>query len=96
MTFLVIGLIILALVIVVVIIFRPSTKEEYDQEKYEGKDTKVFSLPSRKLSDLVADRDDKSLEQLPGLSELARILKTDLKDGLNGSDLKIRQTQYVL
>lgn len=93
MTLIVLGLIIIALAIVLVIIFRPSGKHEYDEEKYKGKDTKVYSITSKKLSDLVADRDDKSLEQLPSLSELSRILKTDLKDGLNGSDLKVRQTQ---
>jgi uncharacterized protein YpmS len=93
MSFLVIALIVVALVIVAVFIFKPfEQKIEYDAAKYEGKDTGKFSTTSKDLKELVSNREYKDL---PNADEFAKLLKSNLKDGLPGDDIELRKTQYV-
>lgn len=92
MSFVVIALIVVALVIVGLLFFkRFEQKEEYNAEKYEGKDTKKFPTTSKDLRELVSNREYKDL---PNAEEFAKLLKSSLKTGLSGDDVELRKTHF--
>ena len=65
MSVLVIAVAVIAILFVLYLKFRPQTDKSYDKDKYEGKETKEYSITSKKLSDLVENRDDAAHERIP-------------------------------
>jgi uncharacterized protein YpmS len=93
--FLVLLLILVAIIVVFLFVFKPfEEKVEYDKDKYEGIDTKQFEATSRELREFITNRDDNSVESMPKPEDLCKLLKSDLKTGLDGTDFEIRQKQY--
>jgi hypothetical protein len=95
MSVIIIGVVILVLLVIIYVkYFREEIDKTYDQALYEGKDTEQYPITSKKLWNLIENRDDANHERIPSAAILAKSLKCDVSKGLDGKDLKIRAEQY--
>lgn len=92
----VIGLAVVAILFVLFLKFRPQTEKTYDKSKYEGKETKEYTITAKKLSDLVENRDDATHERIPTGMEMnySGVCLTHFTSCSFGEDSQIRFKEW--
>ena len=64
-------------------------QQPIDEDSPHDKPVSLLTVDPRKLRDTVRDKNFESLSQFGGVKELALILETDVKNGINGGEADV-------
>jgi Ca2+-transporting ATPase len=70
-------------------------QQPIDEDSPHDKPVSLLTVDPRKLRDTVRDKNFESLSQFGGVKELALILETDVKNGINGGEADVIHRQNV-
>uniref|UniRef100_A0A2N9J1C0 Calcium-transporting ATPase n=1 Tax=Fagus sylvatica TaxID=28930 RepID=A0A2N9J1C0_FAGSY len=70
-------------------------QQPIDEDSPHDKPVSLLTVDPRKLRDTVRDKNFESLSQFGGVKELALILETDVKSGINGGEADVIHRQNV-
>eukprot|EP01126_Amoeba_proteus_P006107 TRINITY_DN12117_c0_g1_i3.p1 TRINITY_DN12117_c0_g1~~TRINITY_DN12117_c0_g1_i3.p1 ORF type:complete len:1028 (-),score=226.41 TRINITY_DN12117_c0_g1_i3:124-3207(-) len=86
----------LAVLLLLIFLFRKKAADDYDVAKYQGSDTKLWLITAEQLSNFVKSRDEGwTWDTIGGSTQsLAQLLKTDLVNGLSEKDFANRQRHF--
>ena len=70
-------------------------QQPIDEDSPHDKPVSLLIVDPKKLGDMVRDKNFESLSQFGGVKELALILETDVKNGINADEADVIHRQNV-